>query len=72
VQSYGPVRKTPTTLLADHLLPGGLETFVRDRRARGMSWRRITLEIRDVTDRAVDVTHQTLYLWFRDENGEAA
>lgn len=63
---------TPTARLADHLLPGGLEDFVRSRRAAGMSWRKISLEIRDVTDRIVDVTHQALFSWFDDENGEAA
>lgn len=72
MRTYRFVRMTPTARLADHLLPGGLETFVRTRRAAGMSWRRITLEIRDVTDRAIDVTHQALYHWFDDENGEAA
>lgn len=64
---------TPTARLADHLVPGGLENFVRTRRAAGMSWRKITLEIRDVTDRVVDVTHQALFSWFDDdENGAAA
>lgn len=66
------MRLTPTARLADHLLPGGLEDFVLSRRAAGMSWRRITLEMRDVTDKAVDVTHQALYAWFSDRNGEAA
>lgn len=63
---------TPTARLADHLLPGGLEPFVRTRRDAGMSWRKIALEIRDATDRAIEVTHQALYSWFDDENGEAA
>lgn len=39
-----------------------------------MSWRRITLEMRDVTDKVIDVTHQALYGWFSDKdgNGQAA
>ena len=66
------VRLTPTAKLADHLLPGGLEAFVMSRRAAGISWRRIVLDIRDATDKAVDITHQALYAWFDNENDAAA
>lgn len=62
---------TPTARLADHLLPGGLEAFVKTRREAGLSWRRIALEMRDATDRVIDITHQALYSWFTDDsNGD--
>lgn len=64
--------RTPLQHLGD-LLTGDLEEFVRTRRSAGMSWRRISLELRDVTDRRVDVTYQTLRNWYPDDaNGEAA
>lgn len=46
--------------------------FVTSRRAAGMSWRKIALDIRDATDKVVDITHQALFSWFDDENGQAA
>lgn len=61
------VRLTPTSRLADHLVPGGLEQFVATRRADGKSWRRISLELRDATNKAIEVTHQALFNWFNDE-----
>ena len=61
-------RRTPTYLLADYLLPGGLEEFVKTRRATGMSWRRIALDIRDATDRQIDVTYELLRRWFKDDD----
>lgn len=61
------MRLTPTSRLADHLVPGGLQEFVRSRRARAMSWRRIALELYDVTGHAIDVTDQALCRWFDDE-----
>jgi hypothetical protein len=66
------VRQTPTSRLADHLLPGGLEDFVRSRRATGVSWRRIALALYEATGHAIDVTDQALSRWFDDENGAAA
>lgn len=68
--------QTPTYRLADILLDGKLAAYVRTARAAGKSWRRIAIEIRDDTDREIDVTHETLRSWFPDEpddqNGEAA
>lgn len=65
------MRFTPTARLADYLLPGGLEAFVNTRRAAGMSWRKISLEIYVVTDHEVDVTHEALYRWFDRDKGAA-
>lgn len=72
-------RRTPTYLLADHLLrsEGGLETFVRTRRAKGISWRFIARDVYEATDHTIDVTFEILRRWFVDDNangdaGEAA
>ena len=55
---------TPTQRLADHMLGGKLQDYVLSRRAKGDSWRRISLSLRD--DTGLDVTHQTLCNWFDD------
>lgn len=62
---------SPSYQLADHLLPGGVRDFVLSRRSVGKSWRRITMDMYDVTNRVVDVTHETLRTWFpEDVNGD--
>ena len=53
---------TPTQRLADNLLDGGLAAFVTDARAKGDSWRRISLALRDRI--GLDVTYQTLANWY--------
>ena len=59
---------TQTTLhtAADRLLgdAGPLEELVADRRGRGVSWRKIAGELRDLT--GIDVTHETLRSWFAE------
>lgn len=62
------MRMTPTAKLANYLL-GGLDEFVLTRRAEGMSWRRIALEISHATGRQIEVTHEALRGWYPDENG---
>lgn len=65
---------TPLMELADLKLNGGLEEFVRSRRAQTprRPWRLIAIDIRDAT--GLDVTDQTLRVWFPedDESTEAA
>lgn len=57
----------------DSLLDGGLEEFVRSRRAAGKSWRHIAHEVWYATGQRHPVTHEVLRRWFPDEeNGEAA
>lgn len=65
---------TPTQHLADVLLAeyGGLAAYVNDRRAKGASWRRIALDLRDLTDARIDITHETLRTWFPDDVQPAA
>ncbi len=65
---------TPTARLADILLgdSGPLETFVRERRAAGRSWRQIERDLYRATDGEVDVTFETIRSWFPDEAGDPA
>lgn len=56
---------TPTARLADYLV-GDIEEFVRSRRAAGASWRRIALDLRDATDKRIEVTHEALRRWCPD------
>ncbi len=65
---------TPTERLADLLLgdQGPLERFVRTRRSEGRAWRLIARDLFEVTEREVDVTHETLRSWFPDEPSRAA
>lgn len=56
---------TVTRRLADQLMDGQLDGFVKSRRTTGMSWRRIALDIRD--EIGLDLTDRTLINWFRHE-----
>lgn len=47
------------------MLHGKLREYVTDRRAKGDSWRRISLDIRD--EIGLDVTHETLRSWYPDD-----
>ena len=65
---------TPTERLADQLIKvsgidDGLAEYVMKRRADGVSWRRIAIQLyRDID---VDVTHETLRSWFLDKDTAA-
>jgi hypothetical protein len=61
---------TPTRILADHLLDGGLDAYIERKRADGRSWRKIALDLRDDTNRAIDVTWQTLHNWYPQYHGD--
>lgn len=65
----GSPAASPTFRLADTLLEGQFRAFVATRRAAGLSWRRISNDLRDITSRQVDITPETLRQWF---SGEAA
>lgn len=56
--------QSPTRELLDLKLAelGGLDKFIRDRRAAKASWRKIEIEIRDRT--GISVTHETIRVWF--------
>lgn len=70
--------RTPTQKLANYLLTdqGGLERFVRDRRAEGKTWRVITRDLWEATGRQIDVTVECLRGWYpdppRDDAGAVA
>lgn len=54
---------TPTQALADHLLKQSVEQWVRERRRRGASYRRIALDLRDATKGVIEVTERTIAIW---------
>lgn len=66
--------RTPAKQLADLLLEEPVEGWVRQRRDRDrpLSWRRISLELRDATDGKVDVAPVTLMAWAPDAHNKAA
>ena len=59
-------RITATRKLADVLLGGELENFVRSRRADARAWRLIERDLYEATSGQVDVTFETLRTWFPD------
>ena len=61
---------SPTRRLADTLLPNGLDAYVTEKRLDGMSWRRISLALRDEIQ--VDVSERTLQTWFRESPATAS
>lgn len=63
---------TPKQRLAEVLLGDSLEHFVRSRRdaTPPRSWRLIARDLYEATD--VDLTHESLRLWFPDEPKVAA
>lgn len=62
--------RTPTQALADHLLKRSVREWVRERRAKKISYRLIALELRDVTKGAVDVTDTTIRSWAQPDEDE--
>lgn len=60
-----PTDVSVTQRLADTLLDGQLEEFVRSRRAKGRSWRLISRDLYEAT--GVDVSYETLRVWFPEE-----
>ncbi len=63
---------TPSRRLADHLIPGGLDAFVRDRRNEGMSNRNLTVAIYSATGGQVDISETTLRTWYPQNTSTAA
>jgi hypothetical protein len=62
-----PAGVTATRRLADTLLAGRLDEFVKTRRDAGMSWRLISRDLLRVTE--VDVHERTLWSWYPDLRG---
>lgn len=63
---------TPSRRLADHLIPGGLDAFVQDRRNEGMSNRTLTVAIYSATGGQVDISETTLRTWYPQKASTAA
>lgn len=65
---------TPKRQLADLLTPGGLDNFVAERRDRDASWRSIALDLFTATDGKVNITPESLRLWYgiRPEKAKAS
>jgi hypothetical protein len=62
-----PASVTATRRLADTLLDGGLDDYVRTRRGQGRAWRRIAMDL--LADTKVDVSEQTLRSWYPELRG---
>lgn len=56
--------KSTTHRYADVVLDRPLADYVAERRGNGVSWRRISLDLRDDTDGEIDITYETLRAWF--------
>lgn len=64
------MNKTATHQLADLKLGKPLAEYVKEKREAGVSWRRITLDLRDDID--LDVTYESLRAWFPEQIGDGA
>lgn len=58
---------SPTYQLADGAMGGALRETVLELRAAGQSWRRISQRIYDRTGGSINVTGETLRLWFGEQ-----
>jgi len=60
---------TPLRRLADTLLEEPVEQWIQRNRDEGKSWRRISLELRDVAQ--IDVAPSTLISWAESDRASA-
>lgn len=60
-------KATAAWSLANHRLGGDLDRFILSRRAKGVSWRRISLELFHASDASVDLSQTTLIDWYRNK-----
>ena len=61
--------RSPTYLLINDRLNGGLDAFITERRAANRSWRLIAKDIEAAT--GIDVTFETLRAWYLGSKGDA-
>lgn len=54
---------------AERLLKGQLEDFVLSRRKSGRSWQDIAQDLRDETEGVLDLSRETLRIWFSESVG---
>ena len=65
-------KQTAKQRLADLVLGRPLAEFVAERRASDMAWRRISRELLDATDGAIDISGESLRSWFCDDEASVA
>lgn len=58
--------QTTTQRLASLLLGQPVDQWVRDRREAGDSWRRIAMQLHEITDGQVSLTGEAIRLWVKD------
>lgn len=59
-------KPTAKQRLADLVLGRPLGDFVAERRADGKAWRRISRDLADATDGAIEISGESLRSWFCD------
>ena len=63
------MRQTSTQRLASLLIGQSVDEWIQARRERGHSWRRISIELHDLTSGQVSVTGEAIRQWAaRDED----
>lgn len=58
-----PTKQLADRLLTDRTVADSVDQFIADRRTDHKSWRRIALDLRDLTDGQIDVTPETIRGW---------
>lgn len=58
-----PTKQLADKLLADRTVADSVDEFIATRRSTGASWRRIALDLRDLTAGQIDVTPETVRGW---------
>lgn len=58
----------PTQALASIHLGQPVHTYIRNHRKNGLGWRAIATQLKADTDGRVRVSHETLRVWFAEED----
>lgn len=58
--------QTPTQRLAGMLLGMPIHEWIEQRRSAGRSWRLVARDLYEATNGQIDVTHETVRVWFED------
>ena len=61
--SLDPMTDTPTQKLASIILGQDVREWITQRRDEGRSWRLISRDLYEATNRQVDVTHESIRSW---------
>lgn len=63
---------TPHQKMAGLLLGQPVDQWIRDKRAEGTTWRAITRLLRERTGGQIDITHETVRAWAREDAKKAS